>query len=151
MEVRRKKPHFGCGLVAPARLGPTETSMGERPGNAFATGPNARLPQEDEWGFEWRPPAPWPVASALAVCRASDLFTQQERGPVESTWPLPRTRTGDRESEKNAAGFSRSEKSVDIAQRLGGWQKAGDERLFKIIDRSRLCGPSRSFHLAPTA
>jgi type IV secretory pathway VirD2 relaxase len=35
--------------------------------------------------------------------------------------------------EKNAAGFSRSERSVDIAQRLGGWQKAGDERLFKII------------------
>ena len=36
-------------------------------------------------------------------------------------------------SEKNAAGFSRSEKSVDIAQRLDRWQKAGDERLFKII------------------
>jgi len=36
-------------------------------------------------------------------------------------------------SEKNAAGFSRSEKNVDIAQRLDGWQKAGDERLFKII------------------
>src|SRR5438445_8675229 len=36
-------------------------------------------------------------------------------------------------SEKNAAGFSRSEKSVDIPQRLDGWQKAGDERLFKII------------------
>jgi len=54
-------------------------------------------------------------------------------------------------SEKNAGGFSRSEKSVDIAQRLGGWQKAGDGRLFKIIDRSRLCGPSRSFYLAPTA
>ena len=50
-------------------------------------------------------------------------------------------------SEKNAAGFSRSENSVDIAQRLGGWQKAGNERLFKLIDRSRLCGPIRSFHL----
>jgi type IV secretory pathway VirD2 relaxase len=36
-------------------------------------------------------------------------------------------------SEKNAAGFSRSERSVDIAQRLDEWQKAGDERLFKII------------------
>jgi len=36
-------------------------------------------------------------------------------------------------SEKNAAGFSRSETSVDIAQRLDRWQKAGDERLFKII------------------
>jgi len=35
--------------------------------------------------------------------------------------------------EKKAAGFSRSERSVDIAQRLDGWQKAGDERLFKII------------------
>jgi type IV secretory pathway VirD2 relaxase len=36
-------------------------------------------------------------------------------------------------SEKKSAGFSRSETSVDIAQRLDGWQKAGDERLFKII------------------
>ncbi len=36
-------------------------------------------------------------------------------------------------SEKNAAGFSRSEKGVDISQRLDGWQRAGDERLFKII------------------
>src|SRR5690348_8907631 len=35
--------------------------------------------------------------------------------------------------EKKAAGFSRSEKTVDIAQRLDDWQKAGDERLFKII------------------
>jgi type IV secretory pathway VirD2 relaxase len=35
--------------------------------------------------------------------------------------------------EKKAAGFSRSERSVDIAQRLDEWQKAGDERLFKII------------------
>ena len=34
---------------------------------------------------------------------------------------------------KNAAGFSRSERSVDIAQRLDEWQKAGDERFFKII------------------
>src|SRR6266496_6159480 len=32
--------------------------------------------------------------------------------------------------EKNAAGFSRSERGVDIPQRLDGWQKAGDERLF---------------------
>src|SRR6266567_4332899 len=36
-------------------------------------------------------------------------------------------------SEKNAAGFSRSEKSVDIARRLDTWQRAGDERFFKII------------------
>jgi type IV secretory pathway VirD2 relaxase len=35
--------------------------------------------------------------------------------------------------EKKAAGFSRSERSLDIAQRLDEWQKAGDERLFKII------------------
>jgi type IV secretory pathway VirD2 relaxase len=35
--------------------------------------------------------------------------------------------------EKNAAGFSRSERGVDIPQRLDEWQKAGDERLFKII------------------
>ncbi len=35
--------------------------------------------------------------------------------------------------EKKAAGFSRSERNVDIAQRLDVWQKAGDERLFKII------------------
>src|SRR6266480_6941120 len=35
--------------------------------------------------------------------------------------------------DKKAAGFSRSERSVDIAQRLDEWQKAGDERLFKII------------------
>jgi len=35
--------------------------------------------------------------------------------------------------EKKAAGFSRSERSVDIAQQLDEWQKAGDERLFKII------------------
>src|SRR6266536_6481209 len=36
-------------------------------------------------------------------------------------------------TEKNAAGFSRSETRVDIAQRLDTWQRAGDERLFKII------------------
>jgi type IV secretory pathway VirD2 relaxase len=35
--------------------------------------------------------------------------------------------------EKKAAGFSRFERSVDSAQRLDEWQKAGDERLFKII------------------
>src|SRR6266568_3938958 len=35
--------------------------------------------------------------------------------------------------EKKAAGFSRSERNVDIAQRLDVRQKAGDERLFKII------------------
>jgi type IV secretory pathway VirD2 relaxase len=35
--------------------------------------------------------------------------------------------------EKKAAGFSRSERSVDMAQRLDEWQKAGDARLFKII------------------
>jgi type IV secretory pathway VirD2 relaxase len=35
--------------------------------------------------------------------------------------------------EKKTAGFGRSERSVDIAQRLDKWQKAGDERLFKII------------------
>src|SRR5437762_8990456 len=35
--------------------------------------------------------------------------------------------------EKNAAGFTRSERGVDIPQRLDEWQKAGDERLFKII------------------
>src|SRR6266480_5551143 len=35
--------------------------------------------------------------------------------------------------EKNAAGFSRSERGVDIVRRLDTWQKAGDERLFKII------------------
>jgi hypothetical protein len=34
---------------------------------------------------------------------------------------------------KNAAGFSRSETGVDIAQHLNTWQRAGDERLFKII------------------
>src|SRR6266542_3023102 len=36
-------------------------------------------------------------------------------------------------AKKNAAGFSRSEKSIDIARRLDTWQRAGDERLFKII------------------
>ena len=36
-------------------------------------------------------------------------------------------------SERNAAGFSRSETGVDIARRLDTWQKAGDERFFKII------------------
>src|SRR5438876_1697650 len=35
--------------------------------------------------------------------------------------------------EKNAAGFTRSEMGVDIARRLDTWQRAGDERLFKII------------------
>ena len=35
--------------------------------------------------------------------------------------------------EKKVPGFSRSERNVDIAQRLDEWQKAGDERLFKII------------------
>jgi type IV secretory pathway VirD2 relaxase len=35
--------------------------------------------------------------------------------------------------EKKAAGFSRSERSVDIAKRLDVWQRAGDERFFKII------------------
>jgi len=35
--------------------------------------------------------------------------------------------------ERNAAGFTRSERGVDIPQRLDGWQQAGDERLFKII------------------
>jgi type IV secretory pathway VirD2 relaxase len=36
-------------------------------------------------------------------------------------------------SERNAAVFSRSERSIDIVQRLDEWQKAGDERLFKLI------------------
>jgi len=36
-------------------------------------------------------------------------------------------------AERNAAGFTRSERGVDIPQRLDGWQQAGDERLFKII------------------
>ena len=45
---------------------------------------------------------------------------------------LARERATER-AEKNAAGFSRSERGVDIAQRLDGWQRAGDERLFKII------------------
>src|SRR6266568_9362309 len=36
-------------------------------------------------------------------------------------------------TEKNAAGLSRSETGVDIARRLDRWQRAGDERLFKII------------------
>jgi len=62
-------------------------------------------PKKMGWGFEWRPPAQWPIATALAVCRASDLFTQQERGPVESTWPLPRTRTGDREEREECCWF----------------------------------------------
>jgi type IV secretory pathway VirD2 relaxase len=35
--------------------------------------------------------------------------------------------------EKNAAGFNRSEMGVDIARRLDTWQRAGDERFFKII------------------
>src|SRR5438876_10766147 len=35
--------------------------------------------------------------------------------------------------EKKAAGFSRSERSVDIAQRLDEWLKAGDERFFKMM------------------
>ncbi len=35
--------------------------------------------------------------------------------------------------EKNAAAFSRSETGVEIARRLDDWQRAGDERLFKII------------------
>src|SRR5438128_3540212 len=35
--------------------------------------------------------------------------------------------------EKHAAGFSRSEPGADIARRLETWQRAGDERLFKII------------------
>src|SRR5437660_12662217 len=35
--------------------------------------------------------------------------------------------------EKNAAGFGGSEMGVDIARRLDTWQRAGDERLFKII------------------
>src|SRR5689334_19970178 len=36
-------------------------------------------------------------------------------------------------AERNAAGFTRSERGVDIPHRLDGWQQAGDERLFKII------------------
>jgi type IV secretory pathway VirD2 relaxase len=36
-------------------------------------------------------------------------------------------------AERNAAGFTRSERGVDIPQRLDGWQQAGDECLFKII------------------
>ena len=36
-------------------------------------------------------------------------------------------------AEKRAAGFNGTEKAVDVSQRLGIWQQAGDERLFKII------------------
>src|SRR6266480_7753013 len=37
--------------------------------------------------------------------------------------------------EKKAAGFSRSERSVDIAQRLDEWQKAGDDGSSKSSSR----------------
>src|SRR5205823_7966061 len=87
--------HFGCGLVAPTWLiRPTQTSVGERPGNPFATRANARLPQEDRWSLL----AKRPGAIEPAVCRAGDLFTEQERWPMESTRPLPGTGAGDREA-----------------------------------------------------
>jgi hypothetical protein len=40
-----------------------------------------------------------------------------------------------------AVGFNRENDGIDIVRQLGGWQGAGDERLFKL-QRSRRCGPA---------
>lgn len=37
------------------------------------------------------------------------------------------------EGDPSAVGFNTTEESIDIATRLGGWQKSNDERLWKLI------------------
>ena len=79
--------------------------MGERIGNPFANRPDARLPQEDDWferGLLSKPPV---AAIEPAVCRAGDLFSEQERWPMESARSLPRTRTGNRENREERCRF----------------------------------------------
>ncbi len=104
--------------------------MGERPGDPLAYRPHARLSQEDEWRvFQKRPAAtPEPRCAVRVTCSRNKNAGQWKA----HGYYLARERATEK-AEKNAAGFSLSEKSVDIAQRLDGWQKAGDERLFKII------------------
>src|SRR5436190_2658669 len=72
------------------------------------------------------PPPPW-LPSAGRSCNSRGAGQWKAHGHY-----LARERATEKR-EKKAAGFSRSERSVDIAQRLDEWQKAGDERIFKII------------------
>jgi len=73
--------------------------------------------------------APWSQRCAVRVTYTRNKNAGQWRAHGHY---LARERATEKR-EKKAAGFSRSERSVDIAQRLDEWQKAGDERLFKII------------------
>ena len=50
--------------------------------------------------------------------------------PTEDTWPARVQRRADEAAE---AGFNRTQERLNIATTLDKWQRAGDERLFKII------------------
>src|SRR5205809_2270142 len=74
------------------------------------------------------PPPSW-LPSAGRSCNSRGAVQWRAHGHY-----LARERATEKR-EKKAAGFSRSQRSVDIAQRLDEWQKAGDDGSSKSSSR----------------
>ena len=80
-------------------------------------------------GASPRPTRPYMQRCAVRVMYAKNATAGQWRAHGRYVARESATRDGD----FKAVGFDSRGESIDIAERLEGWQKAGDERLWKLI------------------